>query len=517
MSYKPVMLLIMDGWGISPADAKDYDATYIAATPYIDGLREKYPHTSLIAHGEDVGLPMGQMGNSEVGHLNMGAGRIVYQDLTRINVAIRDRSFFDNEVLNATCQKAKAEGKPLHLIGLVSDGGVHSEMTHIYAIPELAKSIGLSEVYIHALLDGRDTPPKSGLGYIRELEEKAAEIGVGRIASVSGRYYTMDRDKRWERVEKGYLALVTDRAARASSAEEAIERAYAIDETDEFVTPTTICNEDGSPMALIRDGDPLIMFNYRTDRLRELSHVFTDSDFPHFTRIENCRPEIVTMTLYEAGLPTEVAFAPHEITNTLGSITAGLGLRQLRIAETEKYAHVTFFFNGGEEAVAAGEDRLLIPSPKVATYDLQPEMSAPLVGEAVVNKINEGIYDLIVMNYANPDMVGHTGIMDAALKAIETVDTWVGKAIDAVLGIGGAVVLTADHGNAESMYDPVDQVPMTAHTCNPVPCILVGAGLEGRGLREGGRLSDLATTILEIMGIDKPAEMTGTSLLLPEK
>ena len=514
MTYKPVMLIIMDGFGVSPEQDKRYDATFEAGTPNIDGFKARYPYTTLIASGEDVGLPEGQMGNSEVGHLNIGAGRVVYQELTRINIAIRDGSFFENPVLNGACEEAKAGGKPLHLIGLVSDGGVHSDMTHIYALLELAKRRGLSDVYIHALLDGRDTPPKSGLGYIRDLEAKIREIGVGKIASVSGRYYTMDRDKRWDRVEKGYLALVTDKAAKAASAAEAVERAYSNDETDEFVTPTTITGGDGAPLALIRDGDPLIMFNFRTDRLRELSHVFTDADFPHFTRLADCRPRIVTMTLYEAGLPTEVAFAPHEIRNTLGRVIAESGLRQLRIAETEKYAHVTFFFNGGEEAIEEGEDRVLIPSPKVATYDLQPEMSAPEVGAAVVENINSGKYDLIVLNFANPDMVGHTGIMEAAVRAIRTVDTWVGKAVDAALSAGGAVLLTADHGNAENMYDTLTNEPMTAHTCNPVPCFLIGAGLESKRLRKDGILADIAPTLLELMDLDKSEDMTGKSLII---
>jgi 2,3-bisphosphoglycerate-independent phosphoglycerate mutase len=510
------MLLIMDGWGVSPEGQTQYDATAIASTPAIDRLKARYPHTVLAASGEDVGLPEGQMGNSEVGHLNIGAGRIVYQELTRINRAIRDGSFFDNPALNAACRKAKSEGRPLHLIGLVSDGGVHSEMTHIYALLELAKKYGLPEVYIHALLDGRDTPPKSGLGYIRDLEEKIKEIGAGRIASVAGRYYTMDRDKRWDRVQKGYDALASGGGKKALSAEQAVEEAYENGETDEFVTPTSLCGSGGEPLAVLRDGDPLIMFNFRTDRLRELCHVFTDGVFPHFERREGCLPWIVTMTLYEAGLPVEVAFPPDHPGNTLGRIMAEHGRKQLRIAETEKYAHVTFFFNGGMENPEGGEDRILIPSPKVATYDLQPEMSAPEVGAAVIENIRSGRYDLIVLNYANPDMVGHTGVMGAAVKACETVDAWVGKNIDAVLGAGGAAILTADHGNAECMWDPQTEEPFTAHTCNPVPCVLIGSGLEGRRLRAGGRLSDLAPSILELLGLPKPAEMTGASLILPE-
>ena len=436
--------------------------------------------------------------------------------MTRINRAIRDESFFANPVLNESCRKAKDEGKPLHLIGLVSDGGVHSEMTHIYALLELAKKHGLSEVFIHALLDGRDTPPKSGLGYVMDLEAKAAEIGVGKIASVAGRYYTMDRDKRWERVEKGYHALVSGNAAHSLSATDTIEKAYEREETDEFVTPTTICGSDGNPLALIRGGEPVIMFNFRTDRLRELSHVFTDETFPHFVRAEDYKPDLVNMTQYEADLPVHVAFMPDSMDNTLGRIIGEHGMRQLRIAETEKYAHVTFFFNGGGETPEPGEDRILIPSPKVATYDLQPEMSAPLVGEAVIEAIRKGIYDLIVMNFANPDMVGHTGIMDAALKAVEAVDLWVGRSIDAVLASGGAVILTADHGNVESMRDPETDEPMTAHTCNPVPFYLIGEGFEDKNLRSGGRLADVAPTLLEILDLPKPAEMTGTSLIVKD-
>ncbi|MCL1849330.1 MAG: 2,3-bisphosphoglycerate-independent phosphoglycerate mutase [Clostridiales bacterium] len=520
MQYKPVLLLIMDGWGVSPEGDKEYDATFVAPTPYIDALKTRYPYTTLIASGEDVGLPEGQMGNSEVGHLNIGAGRVVYQELTRINLAIRDGSFYQNPALNAACQKAKDENRPLHLIGLVSDGGVHSEMTHIYGILELAKRHRLSEVYIHALLDGRDTPPKSGLGYIEELEEKIKEIGVGRIASVAGRYYTMDRDKRWERVEKGYLALVSDQTGQAGqannafSAVEIVEKAYSKGETDEFVSPSVVLDAENTPLAIIHNGDPVIMFNFRTDRLRELSHVFTDEDFAYFTRVEGCRPYLVTMTEYEAGLPVSVAFPPEILANTLGHIVAEHGMSQLRIAETEKYAHVTFFFNGGEEAPESGEDRVLIPSPKVATYDLQPEMSAPIVGEAVVEAIRQEKYNLIVLNFANPDMVGHTGIMEAALKAVETVDAWVGKSIDAVLAAGGAVVLTADHGNAESMFDTGANEPMTAHTCNPVPCYLIGAGLEDKLLREDGRLADVAPTLLTLLGLPQPKEMTGKSLII---
>jgi 2,3-bisphosphoglycerate-independent phosphoglycerate mutase len=453
------------------------------------------------------------MGNSEVGHLNIGAGRVVYQELTRIDRAIRNRSFFSNPILRQACQKAKEENKPLHLLGLLSDGGVHSQMSHLYALLELAKSYGLPRVYIHALLDGRDTPPKSGLGYLRQLEEKIKEIGVGQIASVAGRYYTMDRDKRWDRVQKGYNALVFADGAKVSSAAAAVEEAYAKGETDEFVTPAVVCDGQGRPLAAIGDGEPLIMYNFRTDRLRELCHAFCDEPFTAFDRSGGCRPWLVTMTQYEAGLPVAVAFPPQSLENTLGRVIASLGRKQLRIAETEKYAHVTFFFNGGLEPPEEGEDRILIPSPKVATYDLQPEMSAPQVGQRVIDNIRLGKYDMIILNYANPDMVGHTGVMAAAVKAVETVDFWVGKTAAAVLEAGGAVIVTADHGNAESMWDPDTNSPMTAHTLALVPCILAGAGLEQARLRQGGRLSDLAPTILELMGLPQPAEMTGESLI----
>ncbi len=513
MSYKPVMLIIMDGWGIGREDLKEYDATVVGNTPNMDRLKNRYPFTTLLASGEDVGLPQGQMGNSEVGHLNIGAGRIVYQELTRIDKSIREGDFYANPVLNQACQKAKNEEKPLHLLGLLSDGGVHSQMTHLYALLELAKTYELPRVYIHVLLDGRDTPPKSGLGYVRRLEEKIKEIGIGQIASVSGRYYTMDRDKRWDRIQKGYNALVFADAEKASSAVEAVKKAYARGETDEFVTPTSICDSQGRLLTSIQGGDPLIMYNFRTDRLRELCHAFCDDVFTAFDRPENYQPWLVTMTQYEAGLPVAVAFPPQSLENTLGQVVASHGLKQLRIAETEKYAHVTFFFNGGMETPNDGEARILIPSPKVATYDLQPEMSAPEVGETVIDNIRSGKYDMIILNYANPDMVGHSGIMSAAVKAVEAVDFWVGKTVEAVLDAGGAAIITADHGNVEMMWDPDTQGPMTAHSLSPVPCILAGAGLEQVKLRQDGRLADLAPTLLELLHLPQPAEMTGQSLI----
>lgn len=537
MTYKPVMLIIMDGFGIGDGKDPAHDATLQAKTPCLDRLKAAYPYTALEASGEAVGLPQGQMGNSEVGHLNIGAGRVVYQDLTRIDRAVRDGSIFANARLLSACQKAKAENRPLHLLGLVSNGGVHSQMSHLYALLELAKAESVPQVYVHALLDGRDTPPSSALGFIRELEERMRRENLGRVATVTGRYYTMDRDKRWDRVEKGYRALVYGEGLRAASAADAVQAAYDRGVTDEFVEPTVIaadscqagsaaqnaqnaldtagafCSavDDGRPLAVIKDGDPLIMFNFRTDRLREICHVFTDKEFPYFERGIPCRPSIVTMTQYEAGLPVEVAFPPQSLTNTLGEAVARAGRRQLRIAETEKYAHVTFFFNGGVDAPNENEDRILIPSPKVATYDMKPEMSAPEVGAAVNEQIETGKYDLIILNYANPDMVGHTGVMPAAIKAVETVDYWVGQNVDAVLSQGGAALICADHGNAETMWDAENNGPHTAHSCRPVPCVL--AAKDAPPLRPGGALCDLAPTLLELMGVVKPGEMTGKSLL----
>jgi 2,3-bisphosphoglycerate-independent phosphoglycerate mutase len=513
LGYKPTLLIIMDGWGIGDGRLPDFDATAVAATPTLDRLKAEYAYTTLAASGEDAGLPHGQMGNSEVGHLNIGAGRVVYQELTRIDLAVRDGSFQANPALNAACQKAQSENRPLHLVGLVSDGGVHSQMSHLYALLDLAKAYALPRVYVHALLDGRDTPPQSGLGYIRQLEEKLRQDKSGQIATVAGRYYTMDRDKRWERVEKGYRALTAGEGVLADSAEEAVTQAYAKGETDEFVTPTVIPDPAGRPLAVIQAGDPVILFNFRTDRLRELSHALTDDDFPAFARPPASRPWLVTMTQYETGLPAQIAFPPQSLARTLGQVVAGAGLRQLRVAETEKYAHVTFFFNGGEETANPGEDRILIPSPKVATYDLRPEMSGPEVGRAVDEKIAAGGYDLIVVNYANADMVGHTGVMAAAVKAVATVDYWVGKNIASVLAAGGAAIITADHGNVECMWDPETNGPHTAHTCNRVPCVVVGPAFAHRGLRPNGRLADLAPTALALMGLPQPAEMTGTSLL----
>jgi len=509
MSKKPVMLIIMDGFGIDGMDP-DHDATHVGNTKNLDYLMANYPHTQIDASEERVGLPMGQMGNSEVGHMNIGAGRVVYQDLTRINLAVRDGSIKKNEKLLRACEKAKNENRPLHILGLVSDGGVHSEMSHLFAILEMAKEQNVPKVFVHCLLDGRDVPPKSADKYILELETRMNNEGLGEIATVAGRFYTMDRDKRWDRIEKGYRALVYGEGEKATSGVEAVANSYAKDITDEFVVPCVITDNDGNPKTVIEDGDPLIFFNFRTDRPREICHVFTDETFEPFTR-KKCRPYLVTMTQYEAILPVEVAFPPQSLNNTLGEVVAKAGKKQLRIAETEKFAHVTFFFNGGVDTPNEGEDRILIPSPKVATYDLQPEMSANEVCEKVNEAILSNKYDLIILNYANPDMVGHTGILEAAVKAVETVDKCVGENARNILAMDGDLLITADHGNCEVMWDKNENAPHTAHTTNPVPLIHVTNN--PRTLKSGGALCDLAPTLLEMMGVEQPEDMTGHSLL----
>jgi 2,3-bisphosphoglycerate-independent phosphoglycerate mutase len=453
------------------------------------------------------------MGNSEVGHMNIGAGRVVYQELTRINKAVRTGEFAKNPVLNQGMDIALAKGKAIHFLGLLSDGGVHSEQAHLYALLDMAKAKGLTKVYVHALMDGRDTPPTSGKGYILALEDHLEKLGVGKIATVAGRYYTMDRDKRWDRIEKGYRCLMLGDGLTARSGPEAVEQAYAREETDEFVSPTVIVNPRGRAVGCVVPGDVVVMFNFRADRARQISYAFADPYFDSFNRPGGLLGvHYVTMTQYDAHLPVPAAFMPQNLDNTLGSLVSKAGKRQLRIAETEKYAHVTFFFNGGVEAANPLEDRILAPSPKVATYDLKPEMSAEDVGKTADEKIREGLYDLIVLNYANPDMVGHTGFMDATVKALETVDKMLGGNVKTVMEAGGVLLITADHGNAEMMWDEETQEPHTAHTCNPVPCILVGEGFEGKQLRSGS-LQDLAPTVLALMGMDKPPEMTGTSLL----
>ncbi len=500
------MLCILDGFGWVPE--KEFgNAITAAKTTNLDNLFSKYPYTTIGASGMDVGLPDGQMGNSEVGHTNIGAGRVVYQELTRITKAIKDGDFYQNaELLNAM-ENAKQSGKALHCVGLLSDGGVHSHNQHLYGLLEMAKKNGVEKVYIHALLDGRDVPPSSGKDFVVDLYNKTKEIGVGEIATVMGRYYAMDRDNRWDRVEKAYAAMVYGEGVQASCGKEAIEASYAENVTDEFILPTVL-NKDGN----IKAGDSVVFFNFRPDRAREITRTFVDPAFDGFERKNGFFPlTFVCFTQYDATMPNvSVAFKPQSLTNTLGEYLAKMGKTQLRIAETEKYAHVTFFFNGGVEAPCEGEDRALVNSPKVATYDLQPEMSAFEVADKCVECINSDKYDVIILNFANCDMVGHTGIFDAAVAAVEAVDTCVGKVTDAVLAKGGAVLLTADHGNADQMYE-ADKSAFTAHTTNPVPLLCVGAG--DVKLKDGGKLADLAPTMLDMLGLEKPAEMTGESLI----
>ncbi len=501
---KPLILIIMDGFGIAPESG---NAIKAAQKPNLDRLFSSNPITQIGASGLDVGLPDGQMGNSEVGHTNMGAGRIVYQELTRITKSIQDGDFFENEALVNAVENAKANGGALHLMGLLSSGGVHSHNTHLYGLLELAKRSGLEKVYIHAFLDGRDVPPSSGKDFVAECVEKTKEIGVGKIATVMGRYYAMDRDNRWERVQKAYSAMVYGEGAEACCPVKAVEDSYANGVTDEFVVPVVIDKE-----GTIKPNDSVVFFNFRPDRAREITRTLVDPDFSGFERRNGCFPlNYVCFTQYDATMPNvSVAFKPQVLKNTLGEYISSLGMSQLRIAETEKYAHVTFFFNGGVEKVYEGEDRILVKSPAVATYDLQPEMSAYEVCDKCVGAIKSGKYDMIILNFANCDMVGHTGVFDAAVKAVEAVDACVGKVTDAIAEMGGVSIITADHGNADRMYDE-DGEPFTAHTTNPVPFCVVGYPCK---LRTGGRLADIAPTMLKIMNIEQPAEMSGESIIL---
>ena len=512
MSKKPTVLMILDGFGIN--DKSEGNAIKQAKTPIIDSIIKKYPCVNGYASGLSVGLPDGQMGNSEVGHLNMGAGRIVYQELTRITKSIEDKDFFDNEVLISAIENCKNNNSALHLLGLLSDGGVHSHNTHLYALLEFAKKNDINKVYIHTFLDGRDTPPSSGKDFILELENKIKEIGVGKIATVSGRYYAMDRDKRWDRVQLAYEAMVIGKGNKSDSALSCIEKSYADNKTDEFVLPTVIVDKEGNPITTINDNDSMIFFNFRPDRAREITRTFCDDNFDGFNREKYPNVKFITFTEYDATIENkEVAFKPQKLSNTLGQYISSLGLKQLRTAETEKYAHVTFFFNGGVEEPYEGEDRLLVPSPKVATYDLKPEMSAVEVTDGLVEKIESNIYDIIIVNYANPDMVGHTGILPSAIKAIETVDSCIGRVLESLLKVDGQMFICADHGNSDQLIDYKTGEPFTAHTTNPVPFILVNYK-EGVGLKEGGKLADIAPTLLEMMGLEKPIEMTGESLLI---
>ena len=511
MSKKPTVLMILDGFGLN--EKTEGNAVAQANTPNIDGLMKEYPYVKGYASGLAVGLPDGQMGNSEVGHLNMGAGRIVYQELTRITKEIEDGDFFKNKELLDAVANVKKNGSSLHLYGLLSDGGVHSHITHLFGLLELAKREGVENVYVHAFLDGRDTSPTSGKGFIRELEDKMKEIGVGKIASICGRYYVMDRDNRWDRVEAAYKALTLGEGNHAASASEAIEASYATDKTDEFVLPTVI-DEDGRPTALIQDKDSVIFFNFRPDRAREITRAFCADEFDGFDRGARKDITYVCFTEYDATIPNkEIAFKKVELTHTFGEFLAANGKTQARIAETEKYAHVTFFFNGGVEEPNPGEDRILVKSPKVATYDLQPEMSAPEVCDKLVGAIKSDKYDVIIINFANPDMVGHTGILEAAVKAVETVDDCVGKTVAALKEVDGQMFICADHGNAEQLIDYETGEPYTAHTTNPVPFILVNYD-PAYTLREEGRLADIIPTLIEMMGMEQPKEMTGKSLLV---
>ena len=506
---KPTVLLILDGYG--ERKEKDGNAIALANTPVMDKLKKEFPYVEGQASGLFVGLPDGQMGNSEVGHMNMGAGRIVYQELTRITKAIEDGDFFENKALKEAVEHCKKENTALHFMGLVSSGGVHSHIGHIYGLLELAKRAGLKKVYLHAFLDGRDTPPDSGKSFLMDVEKKMQELGVGEIATISGRYYAMDRDKNYDRVEKAYRAMVDGTGEKASSVEEAIDASYAKKVYDEFVLPTVI-EKDGA-VHTVADGDAMIFFNFRPDRAREICHAFCDDEFNFFNRGARKKVFFVCFTDYDPTIPNKrVAFEKEEIHNTLGEVVSNLGKNQLRIAETEKYAHVTFFFNGGKEEPYENEDRILVPSPKeVPTYDLKPEMSCYTVTEKLTEAIRSGKYDLVVANFANPDMVGHTGVLSAAIKAIEVVDECMGKVVDAVESMHGNLFILADHGNADIMIDEKTGEPYTAHTTNPVPFILVSD--ERHKLREGGCLADIAPTLLELMGIPQPKEMTGKSLL----
>ncbi len=507
---KPVVLCIMDGFGKNPSD---YGNAIVAAkTPRLDEIFANNPMTYIGASGMDVGLPDGQMGNSEVGHTNIGAGRVVYQELTRITKSIQDGDFFANDVFMSAIENCKANNSALHLIGLLSDGGVHSHNTHLYALLELAKKNGLEKVYVHALLDGRDVPPSSGVDFVKELEEKCEEIGVGKIATVMGRFYAMDRDNMWDRVGMAYNAMVNREGIATHSALEAVKKSYeTIDEdgkylTDEFVMPTVVDGAEG-----ISANDSVIFFNFRPDRAREITRTFVDPDFTGFERKAFFPLYYVCMTQYDAEMPNvNIAFKPQTLTNTMGEYLSKLGKTQLRIAETQKYAHVTFFYNGGEEKVYEGEDRVLIDSPKISTFDLKPEMSAYEVCDAACAEIKSGKYDVVILNYANCDMVGHTGIFDAAVKAVEAVDECVGKLVDAVKEMDGVILITADHGNADKMYED-DGSPFTAHTTFPVPLVVVGKDCKLK--QEGGKLCDLSPTMLDLMGIEKPAEMSGVSLI----
>ena len=511
MRKKPVVLMILDGYGLNSSTKGNGVA--LAKTPVMDKLMAEYPYVKGYASGLAVGLPDGQMGNSEVGHLNMGAGRIVYQELTRITKSIEDGDFFENKELLGAIENCKKNNSDLHLYGLLSDGGVHSHITHVFALLELAKRNGIKNVYVHCFMDGRDTAPDSGKDFIAKLYDKMEELGVGEIASVTGRYYAMDRDNRWDRVEKAYRALTLGEGNQAACGKCAIKASYEAGKTDEFVEPTVI-TKDGKPVGVIKDKDSVICFNFRPDRAREITRCFCDDEFTGFDRGSRKDVYYVCFTDYDVTIPNKyVAFKKEKITNTFGEFLAANNMTQARIAETEKYAHVTFFFNGGIEEPNKGEDRILVKSPKVATYDLQPEMSALEVCDKLCDAIRSDKYDVIIINFANPDMVGHTGVVDAVVKAIETVDACVGRAVEAVKEKDGVMFICADHGNAEVLVDENTGEPYTAHTTNPVPFILVNYDNEYT-LKENGKLCDIVPTLIDIMGMEKPDEMTGQSLII---
>mgnify|MGYP005778964759 FL=1 len=509
MKDKVTMLMILDGFGDNPN--KDGNAIKLAKTPNIDRLMKKYPTTDIFTSGLHVGLPEGQMGNSEVGHTNIGAGRIVYQELTRITKSIEDGDFFTNPEFISAIENCKKNNSKLHILGLVSDGGVHSHIRHLYGLLEMAKRRDFEDVYVHCFLDGRDTPPASAESYIIKLQDKMKEKGVGKIASISGRFYAMDRDKRWQRVQKCYDALVNGEGIKANSAVKAIEDSYQKEVFDEFVEPTVICNNE-EPIAKIEENDSVIFFNFRPDRAREITRAIVDKDFNEF-ETKKMDVYFVCFTNYDETMPNvHIAFKKETLHNTFGEVVSKAGLTQLRIAETEKYAHVTFFFNGGEEKQYKGEERILVPSPKVETYDQKPEMSAYEVTDKVVEALEQDKYDVVILNFANTDMVGHTGSLQAAIKAVEAVDECVGKIVKVIEEKKGNLIITADHGNAEQMIDYKTGEPHTAHTTNPVPIILITSNPEYK-LKENGKLADLAPTMLDLMGIEKPEEMTGESLL----
>ena len=512
--HAPVALIILDGWGIN--ESSEGNAVRLARTPFMDSLFAHYPHTQIRCSGEAVGLPPGQMGNSEVGHLNLGAGRVVYQDISRINRAAASGELGSNPEFQKAFDAAKKDNHALHLLGLVSDGGVHSLLTHLEALIVAAEQAGVKRIYVHAFLDGRDTPPDSGAGYLKELEDFLNQHPGGELASVAGRYWAMDRDKRWDRVAKAYNALVRGQGRQSGDLITTVEEAYSLGEYDEFIKPTVRVDEDGRPQGLISDGDAVIFFNFRADRARELTWAFNQADFDQFDVSD--RPKLgyyVCMTQYDEHLKAPVAFPPQTVESTLAEVVSQAGKTQLHIAETEKYAHVTFFFNGGVEEPVPGEDRVLVPSPKeVDTYDQKPSMSAVEVTDQVLARIAGDRYDLIVMNYANGDMVGHTGVLEAAIMAMETLDACLARVIPALLEAGGRALVTADHGNAEQMIDPETGGPYTAHTVsNPVPLILVDPQHKDQALRQGGALCDVAPTVLELMGVSQPEAMTGQSLL----